>query len=164
MELVQKAKLNKEAYGELYLRYPKQIYNYCFYKTFNKAISEDIVSEVFLRAMDGIQNFQGGDNKFLAYLYTIAKNTLINSAIKENRQVNFDENEHSYVEDQSFDKTEIMQAINKLSDNEKELIILKYVNELTINEICKVTSKTEDSVKSYLKRAKDNLEIILNGK
>ena len=56
-ELVELAKSDQEAFGELYERYVKKIYNYIYYRTSNQHDAEDLTARVFFRAMGHIENY-----------------------------------------------------------------------------------------------------------
>src|SRR3990172_5462427 len=71
-DLVELAKDNKDAFGELYERYVTKIYNYIYYRTGNPHDAEDLTARVFFRAMAHIKNYTERGVPFQAWLYRIA--------------------------------------------------------------------------------------------
>jgi RNA polymerase sigma-70 factor (ECF subfamily) len=78
MELVQRAAAEPEAFGELYERHVRRIYNYIFYRTGNHHDAEDLTARVFQRAMRHVANFEDRGVPFSAWLYRIAHNLVAN--------------------------------------------------------------------------------------
>ena len=77
-DLVELAKEDKEAFGELYERYMPKIYNYIYYRTSNQHDAEDLTARVFFRAMSHIGNYVDKGVPFQAWLYRIAHNLVAN--------------------------------------------------------------------------------------
>ena len=77
-ELVELAKDDKEAFGEIYERYMPKIYNYIYYRTSNQHDAEDLTAKVFFRAMSHIGNYVDKGVPFQAWLYRIAHNLVAN--------------------------------------------------------------------------------------
>ena len=73
-DLVEFAKDDKAAFGEIYERYLDKIYNYIYYRTGNQQDAEDLTAKVFYRAMSHIDNYIDKGVPFQAWLYRIAHN------------------------------------------------------------------------------------------
>ncbi|MDD4351375.1 MAG: RNA polymerase sigma factor [Candidatus Gracilibacteria bacterium] len=145
-----------------YKKYLEKIYNYLFYRTgYDKATTEDLCSAVFLKALENFESFDENKSSFQSWIYAIAHNHLIDfyRAKKETVQLEAVENSLGETPDlaQKMDReneTEvIMQAIQVLPDNYRELLTLKYVQELSNTEICEITGKSAVSVRVTLHRA-----------
>ena len=76
--LIQRAKTNKDAFGQLYEIYYKRIYNYVYYRTGNVEDAEDLTARIFMRAMRHIERYQDQGVPFSAWLYRIAHNLVAN--------------------------------------------------------------------------------------
>jgi len=74
LKLVRQAATEPDAFGELYERYVRKIYNYIYYRTGNHEDAEDLTARVFQRAMKHVANFQDQGVPFSAWLYRIAHN------------------------------------------------------------------------------------------
>ncbi len=57
-ELIDRARVDKEAFGELYEMYVGRMYNYVYYRTGNVADAEDLTAKIFMRAMQHIGNYK----------------------------------------------------------------------------------------------------------
>ena len=130
-----------------------KIYRYCYFKLYDKQLAQDITQETFLRFYR--QGLNLGRNKELPYLYTIAKNLCIDSF----RQKNF-ENLEDVTEEISYNPTEnwisnmdLRTVILKLPQEEQELIFMRYVNEIEITAICRITGLSRFAVYRRLTKA-----------
>jgi len=78
-EIIARAsKGDMEAFGLLYEQYVEKIYSYLYYKTSSQAQAEDLTSQVFLRALGHIENYEDRGYPFSAWLYRIAHNLVVN--------------------------------------------------------------------------------------
>ena len=78
MGLVQRAATDSDAFGELYERHVRKIYNYIYYRTGNHQDAEDITARVFQRALNHVNRFEDKGVPFSAWLYRIAHNLVAN--------------------------------------------------------------------------------------
>ena len=115
-----------------------KLYKYCYYKIGNKQIAEDITQETFLKYF--AQNIKIEQGRQMAYLYTIAKNLCVDHFRKrkgeENRE-KWEEEKDCRTEDFSKDlekKFVLRQAMKSLSEEQQEVLFLRYVNEITVKE------------------------------
>ncbi|MDV7391119.1 sigma-70 family RNA polymerase sigma factor, partial [Arthrospira platensis SPKY1] len=76
--LIERARVDKDAFGELYKLYVDRIYSYVYYRTGNAAEAEDLTARIFERAMKHIANFEQQGVPFSAWLYRIAHNLVAN--------------------------------------------------------------------------------------
>ena len=116
-----------------------KIYRYCYFKMYNEQIAQDITQETFLRFFQ--QNVSINIKKELPYLYTIAKNLCADNFRKKHM-----ESLENVTEEAIYDPTSdwinnltLKSIISKLPQEEQELIFLRYVNEISITTICKIT-------------------------
>lgn len=135
------------------------IYKYCYFKIKNLHIAEDLAQETFLKFIKQ-SNYVDRD-KPLAYLYTIAKNTCIDYM----RKPDYLELTEEILAENDFEKIElkrvIKEAINTLPRDEQELVFLRYVNELKIGDIAKITGVSRFSINRKLKKALEGLKLVL---
>ena len=130
-----------------------KIYRYCYFKMYDDQIAQDITQETFLRFYK--QGLNLGSDKELPYLYTIAKNLCIDHFRKKPV-----ESVEEMAEDATHDPTEgwindltLRMTISKLPDDERELIFLRYVNEISIATICKITGLSRFAVYRRLSKS-----------
>lgn len=133
-----------------------KIYRYCYAKVKHQQIAEDITQETFLRFFENHTYKELG--KRLPYLYTIARNKCIDHyRKKESLPLKEDISEPS-KEETILLHVAVEEALMQLDEAEQELVFLKYVNELTVNEISKSLSISRFSVYRKLKQCLKKLE------
>lgn len=161
-ELIQRAKVDKEAFGELYERYQKRIYNYVYYRTGNSSDAEDLTARIFMRAMKHIPNYQDQGVPFSAWLYRIAHNLVANWHRDQNRRqiISVDDILHWHDSDEDperdlqlmEDREALMAAIQRLPAERQELLVFKFVDRLSNREIGAIMDRSEGAVKSLYHR------------
>lgn len=158
---------DKEAFTEAYDRYVDDIYRFIFFKVGQKEEAEDLTSQVFLKTWNHIQNNSITDYKTLrALLYKVARNLIIDHYRKKSNQnnVSLDAGEKSIdVPDYSQDthrRLEVESDFESLSgsllglkDEYREVILMRYVNELSVKEISDIIDKSKSNVRVILYRA-----------
>ena len=161
-ELVELAKQDKDAFGELYERYITKIYNYIYYRTGNHHDAEDLAARVFFRAMAHIENYTERGVPFQAWLYRIAHNLVANWHRDRGRRkiIPLDEfvatslkSEAPEKQAQEDEEREIlMRAIRRLPEERQQLLILKFIEHLSNAEIGEIMERTEGAIKSLYHR------------
>lgn len=144
-----------------------KIYKYCYFKVKNKEIAEDLTQETFLKYFNRKPRINRGKN--LAYLYTIAKNLCIDFYRERGRSdalyVHDDKVQLQSSNSDEVSKFEInyavRQAVSMLPVDLQELLLLRYANELGINEIANIMNISRFSVYRKLNKALDLLKTIL---
>ncbi|MCA9897664.1 MAG: sigma-70 family RNA polymerase sigma factor [Anaerolineales bacterium] len=160
--LIERAKEDKEAFGQLYELYVDRIYNYVYYRTGNVADAEDLTAKIFVRAMKHIPRYQDQGVPFSAWLYRIAHNLVANWHRDNSRRqmVALDDITHWHVGDESpefatqllEDKSLLLGAIRRLPSDRQELLILKFVERLSNAEIGDIMGRSEGAIKSLYHR------------
>lgn len=161
-ELIERAKTNKEAFGQLYERYVERIYNYVYYRIGNVADAEDLTAKIFVRAMQHIPHYQDQGVPFSAWLYRIAHNLVANWHRDRSRRqiVALDDivQWHTSGETPEFfaelmeNKERLAQAVGRLPADRQELLILKFVERLPNAEIGDIMGRSEGAIKSLYHR------------
>lgn len=139
-----------------------KIYRYCYFRLHDGQLAQDITQETFLRFYR--QDLKLDNSKELPYLYVIAKNLCVDEFRKKPVASIEDIGEEA-----SYDKSEewinnltLKAAIEKLPQEEQELLFLRYVNETSIASICKMIGISRFAVyrrlSKSLKRLKEELK------
>ncbi|TSA44283.1 RNA polymerase sigma factor [bacterium] len=163
-KLILKAKEGKEeAFGQLYDKYMPAIYRFVFLKTGGqKGLAEDICHEVFLNAWQKIGNFQFQGYPFSSWLYRIAANAVIDHYRTRKININIDTvPEEAVVEnvslndkfDDKLDLQTIKVCLKKLEPSYQDVLIMKFVEELSNKEISAALEKSEGAVRVIQHRA-----------
>ena len=152
----------KELLEVLIQNYYDDIYRLCYYKTGNASISYDLTQETFLKLIKyiGTYNHRG---KFKSYLITIAMNVC--NTYFDNNKVDLEEldDNQTYKENNSNElsrieqKNSIDKALRMLPENQKEVIVLRYYEDLKIKDISKILDEKVPTIKSRLKQGIEKL-------
>mgnify|MGYP001828882520 CR=1 FL=1 len=162
-EALQKAAVGDEqAFGILYERYVTRIYNYIYFRTGNVHDAEDLTARVFYRAMRHIHNYNDRGLPISAWLYRIAHNLVANWHRDNSRrkEIPLEDtllgSENDYHPEQellvSEEQQRLLVIIRKLPEERQQLIILKYIENLSNAEIGQIMDRTEGAVKSLSQR------------
>ena len=130
-----------------------KIYRYCYFKMYDDQIAQDITQETFLRFCK--QGLNLGSDKELPYLYTIAKNLCIDHFRRRTTE-SLEEITEEVIDDPTEDlisNLTLRMTISKLPEDEQELIFLRYVNEVYITTICKITGLSRFAVYRKLSKS-----------
>ena len=130
-----------------------KIYRYCYFKMYDDQIAQDITQETFLRFYK--QGLNLGSDKELPYLYTIAKNLCIDH-FRRRTVESLEEITEEVIDDPTEDlisNLTLRMTISKLPEDEQELIFLRYVNEVSITTICKITGLSRFAVYRKLSKS-----------
>ncbi|MCM1220181.1 MAG: RNA polymerase sigma factor [Lachnospiraceae bacterium] len=145
---------------ELTEKYDK-VYRYCFYKVRNAYAAEDITQETFLRYFAQNNRLKSGEN--MAYLYTIAKNLCKNFF----RQKQTEELPEDYpIEDfteKSDRKIAVRAALEQLDERHKEVILLRYFGDISVNETAKTIGISRFAVYRLERSALNEMKTYLKG-
>ena len=156
--LVERAKTDKEAFGELYERYVDRIYNYVYYRTGNHQEAEDLTARVFFRALKHIPRYEDRGYPFSAWLYRIAHNLVANWYRDNSRRqlISIDNLSYWRVDEDGpeaaatlmDDREALLAVVRRLPADRQELLILKFVEQLTNAEIGAIMGRSEGAIKS----------------
>lgn len=157
------------AFGEIYERYYVGVYKYIYYRVGEQSLAEDLTMEVFVKAMEAIDNFSFRGVPFSAWLYRIASNLVIDhfrrqpvqpSLSLEEKLVAAVEHPTQVLESQ-FAHQALQKALSELTDDQQQVIVLKFVDGLSNLEVAQILGKTEGAVKSLQHRALASLGRVL---
>ena len=153
---------DQAAFGALYNEYIRKIYDFIYFKTLNKEIAEDLTSQVFLKILKHISNFKS-DN-FSAWLYTIARNTVIDHYRSDKNYKNIedcwdlaDSGDLVAEADTELLMSKVRVAMKKLSVSDRELLTMRLWSDMTFKEIALNLQKNEPAVKMAFSRALQKL-------
>ena len=148
-----------EAFGELYSIYLDRIYRYVFHQVKDKMTAEDITEEVFVKAWKAIGSCKGRGRTFSPWLYRIAHNQLIDN-LRSRRKYLPTEME-TLAEtggpelgvEEKLERQELLATISHLPHNQKQVIILKFIEGLDNLEIGRIMGKSQGAVRVLQMRA-----------
>lgn len=159
-----------EAFGDLYVRHLDQIYRYIFYKVGDAKKAEDLTEKVFLNAWEAIEGYQIRGHPFSSWLYRIAHNAVVDFYRAERDEQPLDSvafaltDEALGPEETLLAKQEVsrlLEALQELSEEKQELIILRFVEGLAHAEVAEILDKSEVACRVMQHRALAALSEIL---
>ena len=169
-DLIREALATTErSFSVLVERYIGSVYNYVFRLVRSVEESEDITQETFVKVWKNLKRFREGEN-FRAWVFTIARNTLIDYTRKK-KMVVFSAFENSEGENvllettsngertldelviEAETKEELENVLAVLSPEYREVILLHYQEDMTFDEIGRILKKSLNTVKSQHRRA-----------
>lgn len=153
-------------FSKIYDKYIDKIYKFVYLKTSNKELSEDIVSDVFMSAINNIDSFNVDNNKssVSAWLYRIANNKVIDY-YRSNKQ-NLDICDYlDYSIDNDINKDidnknklkEIYSYLDSINTEHKDIVIYKIWYDMSYKEISELTWKSVDNCKKIISRTLKNI-------
>lgn len=142
-------------FGRLVTEYQSPLRRYLWYLTHGDgALSDDLAQETFIKAFERYESFRGGS--FKAWLFTIAYRTFLDNKRSEKT---FDRLDEQTRIETSYAGGEILSvALDCLTEDEKNLLLLSVVEQFSHSEISKQLSMPLGSVKGTIKRAKTKLK------
>lgn len=157
-------KTQKDKYfSEIYKRYSDKIFGKCLSFFKEEAEASDAVHDVFMKILVNLSKF-GEKSKFSTWVYSITYNYCIDAIRKSKKmtiqsidnvgeEIDFeDENEDNWL--QEVDMAQIEKVMDVLHPHDKAVLLMKYMDDMSIKEICGVMEKTESAIKMKIKRAK----------
>lgn len=167
-DIVKKAAAgDRGAFERLIARYQGDIFRMVYYRTSSRMDAEDITQEVFVSAYRSVGSLKD-PGMFRSWLYRIALNAVRDFYRKKRLRSIFTffspqhDEEHACREDSSFDHLEKKQFwdrlgafLSRLSEAEKEVFRLRFLDGLGIKEVSEALGKNESTVKTHLYRAVD---------
>ena len=167
---------DRRAFGTLVEAYQPQVRRFFLNLTLgDEALSDDLAQETFLKAYINVRSFRGVA-KFSTWLYRIAYNefcswqrkTQHEASLPDGLDENFDADYYDASGDQCYSATDsvdahidVWRSMRVLSDTERTLVTLFYIQDYPLKKIMEITGIPEGTVKSYLSRAKAKLARVM---
>jgi len=156
-----------EAFGQLYDHYQGSVYRFVYYRTRSQTLAEDLTSETFLRALRNMSGFRWQGKDFGAWLMTIARN-LCTDHFKAGRTRLELTTEDMGAHDDATEGPEsavlatltnevLLDGMRQLSDEQRDCLIMRFLQGLSIAETAAVLGRSEGAVKQLQLRGVRNL-------
>lgn len=167
-----RAKKDPVAFGKVYDLYAPRIYRFVYFKVSSKEEAQDITAEVFLKAWQYLLDPKGQEVRHLsALLYRIARNNVIDfyrQRAARGETTNIEPHDESIADgreqfkklDAKIDVEALAPALRSLKDEYREILVMKYIDQLETNEIAEALDKTPGNVRVLLHRAMSSLKTL----
>ena len=152
-----------EAFGELYAIYLDRIYRYVFYQVNDKMTAEDLVQDIFLKVWKSLNSYNQKRASFSTWLYRIAHNHVIDYfRTRRLHQILEDDIQDSVTSleedaEKMLMQKELSETISGLPPQQRQIIILKFIEGLDNREIAQIMRKREGAIRAMQMRALRNL-------
>lgn len=150
-----------EAFAQLYDAYLQRVYRYVFFRVSDEQTAEDLCSMVFLKAWESLERYQMNGSPFVAWLYTIAHNLVIDHYRGRKDSVGLDDivplaSADEPLDDQvaiTFDLQTMRDVLQILNEEQQQVLTLRFLAELSTEHIAKIMGKREGAVRALQMRA-----------
>ncbi len=165
--IIRSQKGESAAFGRLYDKYIRTIYDFVYYKTCHKETAEDLTSQTFFKALKNMASVDSA-KPFASWLYKIAQNTVLDHYRTKRNNQDIDDI-YDIADDTDIvssldieeDSKHIKKYLEKLTPLERDIIIMRVWQELSYKEIAEIVGKSEASCKmSYSRSIKKLKEFI----
>ncbi len=146
-----------QSFGKLYDRYVSPIYRFVLLRVGNRAQAEDLTQEVFTKAWRSIRTYKKRKHiPFKSWLYRIANNTVIDYYRTERDHADVESAEVVEYVTTEFSETAVddkariaavYEALQYLTDVERQVITMRFIEELSVREVALVLGKREGTVR-----------------
>lgn len=160
---------DKESFGKLYKEYYKKIYRYCSFNCYDSLAAQDICQETFVKAWKSLKSFKTDQENWSlqAFLFKIARNLIIDRS-REKKDVSIED--HEEIEEMidlyaDFDRqsnvSRVRQAISKLEEVERQIVVLRFFEEMDSKEVAKILNINDGALRVRQSRIMQKLKDIM---
>ncbi len=162
--IIEQSRDNPQIYERVYKKYADKIFNYFWYRTgHDKPLSEDLMQETFLRAFQQRAKYRAKGYSYLTYLLTIAHNLLIDHYRKSKsipvEDIPTDAVPYEITDElvNKSDAEALWRALQTLPQTNRDALLMFYQQDMSVTDIAKVMSTSENAVKLNLSRTRRRL-------
>jgi RNA polymerase sigma-70 factor, ECF subfamily len=161
--------MDKRHFERFYGEYIGRIYKFVLYRVAgNRWVAEDLTQEIFLKAFEAFDRYDPARGR-VSWLYTIARNHIINHHAKQKVHVDLDEVDGLILNKRwdaaladRYDEKKMLEAIANLSQDEARLIQMKYLEGWSFDDLAEMVGKTSGALRvqtgRVMKKLKKTLE------
>jgi len=172
-ELVQQAiQGDSSAFGELYQRTLDAIYRYVYYRVGDVHDAEDLIEQTYLKAWQALPGYKAVGHPFVCWLYRIAQNLIMDYhrrkktdvAVANDLKIDYERLQSNLLKEviEAEEAGMLAQAIGQLTEEQQQIILLRFVERLSYTEISRILDKSEGACRMLQNRALMALNQILS--
>lgn len=161
----------EEIFMKSYEENSDALFRYCYFQTSDRQVALDLLQDTFIKTWQYLQAGKEVEN-IKAFLYKVAKNLIIDYRRKKKTYsldaitetgVEFEtgKNEEEIVTE-NFDKYFVVDKLERLDPEHREILTMRYINEMSIKEIAETLEMTVNNVSVKIHRAVEKMKVILD--
>ncbi len=164
---------DSEAFAFFYDQYMIRVYRFVYMRVSDKAVAQDLTQDIFLKTWQHLVDKKEIQN-FGAFIFRVARNAIIDYYRLSRRQElpleYADETEDPYTDqktssiDKDIDLQSLLELLKKMKAEYQEVLILRYVEDLSIDDIAQIMQKDKNNIRVLLHRALTKLKTLNNNK
>jgi RNA polymerase sigma-70 factor (ECF subfamily) len=167
LDLVRRSQAgDQDSFARLYDAYLERIYRYVCYRVADTELAEDITAQVFLKGWEKLDTYQPGQSPFIAWLYRIAHNAVIDHYRTRKATVPLEAARPAELSqadplderlDLQADSRQLRAALQDLTEEQQQVLVLKFINGLSTPEIARQLGKRQGAIRALQMRALQGL-------
>ena len=160
-DLLQRARrLDEEALAVIFDTFYEPLYRYIYHRTGHVSTAEDLAADVFTRLLEQFKRGRGPDRNLKAWLYRVARNLVVDEARRSSHRTHAQLDADPWDEEQNVEReaqrsilsTYAREALEKLTPNQRDVVILKYLEGLDNAEVSQTLGMSVGAVKALQHR------------
>jgi RNA polymerase sigma-70 factor (ECF subfamily) len=162
--LVVRAREDSCAFGELYDFYLPRIYGFIYRRVQDQAVAEDLTSMTFQRGLENVRRSEFRNDSFGGWLYRVASNVVVDHVRRDHHHLSLtDYTDYEEREEPgdlaldalaaALDRDQLQRAMRQLSNNHREVLVLRFYDDLDVPEICAVLGCSREALAVRIHRA-----------
>jgi RNA polymerase sigma-70 factor (ECF subfamily) len=166
--LVARAREDGAAFGELYDFYLPRIYGFIYRRVQDRCAAEDLTSMTFQRALENVRRADFRNESFGGWLYRVASNAAVDHARAGRHYVSLDQDGQEEPGDTALDtlaaaldRDQLRRALMSLPSNHRDLLVLRFYDDLDTDELCVVLGCSRETLAVRLHRALRALRVAI---
>lgn len=159
--LVVRAREDGAAFAELYDFYLPRVYGFVYRRVQDRCVAEDLTSMTFQRALENVRRSEFRNESFGGWLYRVASNVVVDHVRRDRRYISMSEADGREEPGDlaldalaaALDRDQLQRAMGQLSNNHREVLVLRFYDDLDVPEICAVLGCSREALAVRLHRA-----------
>ena len=161
---------DQQAFGQIYDTHMDDLFRFIYARVEDRQTAEDITSDVFLKAWENLDGYQIRGAPFRAWLYRIARNAVIDHYRTRKQEAPLEAVINTHDEDSMpvaqkvslyLESEEVLTAMHEITDDQRNVLILKFVQNLTTKEIAKILGKRQGAIRALQMRGLQSIAQVL---
>jgi len=150
-------------FAELYEQNFERVYAFVARRVRDRAEAEDVVSEVFYKALKGIDGYEERGVPFVAWLYTIARNVVCDRARQAGREEPLDDRDEPSSSDDVERRALLFRLVDTLPTAQRDVLVARFAEQRSIADVARQLGRSEGAVKQLQLRAIEALRAQVRG-